>query len=91
MTFDEWAEGVPDDIRGDALWNVTAYRLSLFLADIGWKDVSRLAQDRRTVSLADQLYRSLGSVSANMEEGFSKVSPKERARYYQYSLGSSRE
>jgi len=91
MTFDEWTEKVPVEIKGDALWKVTAYRLSLFLADIGWKDVSRLAQDRRTVSPADQLYRSLGSVCANVEVGFSRFSHKDRARYYDYALGSARE
>jgi len=67
------------------------YRLALFACDIGWHDVSILAQDPRTRSLADQLYRALGSISANIAEGYSRRSGKERARFYEYALGSARE
>jgi four helix bundle protein len=67
------------------------YRLALFAADVGWHDVSRLIRDRRTMSLADQLYRALGSISANVAEGYSKSSGKDRARFYEYALGSARE
>lgn len=42
-------------------------------------------------SLADQLYRSVGSISANLAEGYSKSSGKDRARFYEYALGSARE
>ncbi len=47
--------------------------------------------DRRTIGLADQLYRAVGSISANIEEGYSRASAKDRARFYEYSLGSARE
>ena len=43
------------------------------------------------ISLADQLYRATGSVSANISEGYSRASGKEQARFYEYSLGSARE
>jgi four helix bundle protein len=56
----------------DVLWKVQVYRLALFTAEIGWQDVTKLMQDKRTVSLADQLYRSLGSISANIAEGYSR-------------------
>ena len=68
-----------------------AYRLGLFEADIGWYDVTRLMQDKRTFDLSDQLYRSLGSISANIAEGYSKSTGKDRARFYEYALGSARE
>ena len=48
-------------------------------------------KDRRTQGLADQLYRSLGSVSANLAEGYSHHTGKSRAQFYQYALGSARE
>jgi four helix bundle protein len=41
--------------------------------------------------LADQLYRALGSISANLAEGYSRVSGRDRARFYEYALGSARE
>jgi len=91
MTYSEWESTVPDVIRQDVLWTVTAYRLALFLNDIAWHDVQRLAKEVCTRSLADQLYRSAGSICANIEEGYSKISAKDRARFYEYSLGSARE
>ena len=91
MNYAEWKERVPSVIREDSLWTVEAYRLSLFLADISWKDAKKLSKDNCTRSLSDQLYRSVGSISANIEEGYSKQSSKDRARFYEYALGSARE
>jgi four helix bundle protein len=91
MTYDDWAESVPEQIKGDALWRIEAYRLGLFVADLGWHDVTKLVRDSRTRGLADQLYRALGSISANIAEGYSHRSPREKARFYEYSLGSARE
>ena len=91
MDYQSWEENVPDQIRQDALWRVQAYRLALFIGDIAWKDVRKLAKDRRLAGLADQLYRSVGSISANIAEGYSRGSSKDQARFYEYSLGSARE
>jgi len=90
-SYEEWEKLVPQTLKGDLLWKVQAYRLALFAADIGWQDVTRLVRDRRTISLADQLYRSLGSISANIAEGYGRSSPKERAHFYEYALTSARE
>jgi len=91
VRYDEWEKKVPDEIREDVLWKVEVYRLGLFAAEIGWYDVSKLAQDRRTLALSNQLYRALGSISANIAEGYSRSSGKDRARFYEYALGSARE
>jgi four helix bundle protein len=91
MKFSDWLAAVPQEIRGDALWTMEAYRLGLFAGDLGWRDVTKLAQDNRTSALASQLYRALGSVHANLAEGYSRSSGKDRARFYEYSLGSARE
>ena len=89
--FDEWLESVPHEISGDSLWKIKAYSLALFIGDIGWYDVTKLMRDKRTFKLSDQLYRSLGSISANLAEGYSRGSGKDKARFYEYSLGSARE
>ncbi len=89
--YDEWVKGVPQEISGDSLWKVEAYRLGLFVGDVGWHDVTKLVRDKRTQKLSDQLYRSLGSISANLAEGYSRGTGKDRARFYEYSLGSARE
>ena len=91
MNYESWLKTVPVEITGDPLWNVEAYRLALFLADLCWRDVSKLTVDRRMFGLADQLYRATGSISANTSEGYSRSSGKDRARFYEYALGSARE
>ncbi len=91
MTYDEWLKSVPEQITTDPLWKIEAYRLAMFLTDLGWHDATKLMRDKRTVGLSDQLYRALGSVSANMSEGYSRSSGKDRVRFYEYALGSGRE
>jgi four helix bundle protein len=91
VNYKEWETAMPEAIAADALWRAQAYRLALFACDIGWEDVGRLAQDRRTQALSDQLYRSLGSISANIAEGYSRGTGKDRAHFYEYALGSARE
>jgi four helix bundle protein len=68
-----------------------AYRLALFLSDVCWLDASTLGADRRTLGLSDQLYRSVGSIGANLVEGYSRGSGRDRARFYEHALGSARE
>lgn len=91
MKYNDWEEDVFAEIREDSLWKIKAYRLALFTSDIGWHDVSKLIKDGRTVKLSDQLYRALGSISANIAEGYSRGTGKDRARFYEYALGSARE
>ena len=91
MNFQDWEQSVPADIKGDGLWKMEVYRLALFLSDLAWHDVTKLAQDRRTLGLSDQLYRAVGSIGANVAEGYSRSSGKDRVRFYEYSLGSARE
>src|ERR1019366_3241294 len=91
MNFEEWVKSVPGEITGDSLWKMEAYRLALFAADLGWRDVTRLTGDRRTLDIASQLYRALGSIEANISEGYSRGSGRDRARVYEYALGSARE
>lgn len=91
MNFNEWVSSLPKDIKDDSLWKMEAYRLALFATEAGWYDVTELMKDKRTHSLSDQLYRSLGSISANIAEGYSHHTGKSRAQYYQYALGSARE
>ncbi len=79
------------EITGDSLWKMGAYRLALFLAALGWHDATKLMQDKRTIGLSDQLYRALGSIAANISEGYSRGSGKDRARFYECGLGSVRE
>ena len=90
-SYQEWEDGIADEVKQDSLWKMTAYRLSLFAGDVGWEDVKKLMHTRPLRGIADQLYRALGSISANIAEGYSRSTGKDRARFYEYSLGSARE
>jgi four helix bundle protein len=91
VTYDKWLASIPKDLATDSLWRMEVYRLAVFMADLAWHDVSKLIQDKRTISLADQLYRAVGSIGANIAEGYSRQSGKDQARFYEYGLGSTRE
>ncbi len=91
MTYDEWLKSVPEPITVDLLWKVEGYRLAMFAADLGWHDSTKLVRDKRTLDLSDQLRTALGSVGAKISEGHSRSSGRDRARFYEYALGSARE
>lgn len=76
MTYEEWLASVPQDLTTDPLWRMEVYRLAVFAVDLAWHDVSKLAQDKRTISLADQLYRAIGSIGANIAEGYNELNDK---------------
>jgi four helix bundle protein len=91
MTYSEWEQTVPEQIKADSVWKSKAYQFALFGAELAWYDSTKLVRDKRTISLADQLYRSAGGVSADIEEGYSRGTGRDRARFYEYGLGSARE
>ena len=91
MNFAQWQKTVSDSIRSDSIWKMSAYRLALFIGDVAWEDATRLMGDMRTKSLSDQIYRSVGSISSNLTEGYSRGTGRDRARFYEYALGSARE
>lgn len=91
MNYSDWLKSVPPEITEDSLWKVEAYRLALFVADLAWHDATKLLGDKRTTGLSSQLYEAVGSVSANISEGYSRGTGRDRARFYGYALGSGRE
>jgi four helix bundle protein len=90
-SFEAWQTRAPEAIRADALWRVTAYRLAVYAVEIGWEDARILHRARVTRPVASQLYRALGSIAANIAEGYSRSSGTDRARILEYGLGSTRE
>jgi len=91
MKYAEWIVTVPAEITNDPIWKLEVYRLALFADDIGWEDILKLSKEKLMFSIADQLHRSLGSISANLTEGYSRSKGLDRARYIEISLGSARE
>lgn len=91
MNYAEWLNTVPSEITNDPIWKLEVYRLALFIDDIGWPDVLVLSKNNLMWGVADQLHRSLGSISANLTEGYSRSKGLDRARFIEISLGSARE
>jgi four helix bundle protein len=91
MNYQEWLTTVPAEITQDPLWNLEVYRLGVFVADISWEDILCLDKNKITRDAADQIHRSLDSISANIAEGYSRSTGKDRARYFEYALGEARE
>jgi four helix bundle protein len=91
MTFEEWLPTVPEPLTRDPIWRRTDYRLATYVCDAAWSDVERLVAHPATRSIADQLYRAIGSVGANIAEGYSRGTGADRIRFYEYALGSARE
>ena len=56
-----------------------------------YADSEVLVKNPITEKVAGQLYYAAGSIGANHSEGYSRASGKDRARYYEYALGSVRE
>lgn len=91
MKYLEWQETVFAEIKNDPIWKLEVYRLALFAGDVGWQDVLTLSKVNLMYSIADQLHRALGSISANLTEGYSRSKGLDRARFIEISLGSARE
>lgn len=79
MRYKEWTIKIPEEITNDALSKMNVYRYALFLTDVAWYDVNKLSKNKLFISSCDQLYRSTGSVSANISEGYSKRSNLDQA------------
>jgi hypothetical protein len=90
-SFESWESAADDEQRADPLWRMTAYRLAAYALEIGWDDARALDGLRITRPIAAQLYRALGSIGANIAEGYSRSSGADRVRVFEYGLGSTRE
>jgi four helix bundle protein len=91
MTYDEWEITAAPELRGDSIWRMRVYRLACYLADVGWDDAFALKREPLAVELASQLISALGSIRASLAEGYSRSGGKDRARIFEYALGSARE
>ena len=91
MTYEEWEVTVPVALKGDAVWRVQAFRLASYLARCALDDAAPLGDDSRLAGQTGQLCRAAASIAANIGEGYVRLSPADRIRYYEYALGSAAE
>ena len=92
MNFEGWKEGVPIRIKAEPEWKFYAYPKALFMYDLVWQDCEKLMRDPRGKAVAQQIIRSAGSVSANIEEGYGRGIGTESYLYFlRVAIGSARE
>jgi four helix bundle protein len=81
----------PESQSGDPLQRMRAYRLACELVRESWADAEKLTRHRTMEKVSAQLYAAVGSIAANLGEGYAHSSGKDRARIFEYALGSTRE
>jgi four helix bundle protein len=92
MDFEGWKRGVPERVKAEPEWKFFAYPRALFLYDLVWNDCERLVQDRRGRAISEQIIRSGGSISANIEEGYGRgIGTKSYLHFLRIAIGSARE
>ncbi|MEX1185246.1 MAG: four helix bundle protein [Gemmatimonadaceae bacterium] len=88
----EFREGEPGPVHaGDPIRRMAAYRLALEVLDFAWADAATVRTHPTTAFIASQLYRSASSIGANICDGYSRSSGKDRVRFFEYALSSARE
>jgi four helix bundle protein len=75
----------------DPLGKMRVYQLARALVPDSWEDAKLLRAEPITKELSGQLYAAVCSISANLGEGYSRSSGRDRARIFEYALGSARE
>ena len=76
---------------GDPLERMRVYQLAKELLKPSFTDAEVLRAHPVTVEIAAQLYTAVGSIAANLREGYYRSSGKDRARIFEYALGSEGE
>ena len=87
----EWEAMQPETVRKDPLWTLNCYRESLFLIDVVREDLGVLSRPASLAKAKGQLLTAVGSISANIAEGYGRMTLADRGKYLSYSLGSARE
>ena len=75
----------------DPLRRMRVYQIGMDLFKTAWFDAKALSADPPTLQMSGQLYAAIGSICANIAEGYSRSSGIDRARFFEYALGSARE
>jgi four helix bundle protein len=75
----------------DPLARMQVYQLSKAMVSDASADAEKLSHHAATKQISGQLYAAIGSIMANLGEGYSRSSGRDRSRIFEYALGSTRE
>ena len=82
---------ISEKTSNDPLARMRVYQLARELLEEAKVDAVALAANTVTEKIAPQLFAAIGSIAANLAEGYSRSSGKDRARIFEIALGSTRE
>jgi four helix bundle protein len=91
MRFEDWERSVEKDHGADSLWRMKAYRLSMFLSELVDGDAQLMRGHVVASAILPQLALAVASIGANIAEGYSRSTGRDRARFFEYALGSARD
>ena len=74
----------------DPVSRMRVYQLATQLRSVAFDDADLSVLSPITTAIAGQLYAAVGSIAVNVAEGYSRSSGKDRARIFEYALGSAR-
>lgn len=83
MTYEEWEQEVHQRVKNEPVWDFFGYRKALFVYGLVWKDCEKLNGGIGGRAIVDQIIRSAGSISANVEEGYGRGYGKEYVYFYE--------
>ena len=89
-SFSEWVAGRDSSRTGDPLWSLQAYRLASYAIECHNFD-RRTNGKFSTATTVGQLTQAIGTIAANIAEGYSRATFPDQNRSYGYALGSARE
>ncbi len=91
-SYDTWEQVVPKYISLEDVWKLDAYRKALYVYELSWFDCERMMKDLRGRRIVSQLISSIGSISANLEEGYGRgLGTREYHQFLRYAIGSGKE
>jgi four helix bundle protein len=90
-SLDAWVARQPSSVTGDPIWRLQCFREALFMVDLVRDDVARFERAGADRDARGQLLRAVGSIAANMAEGYGRPSAADRVRFFSYAFGSARE
>ena len=81
----------PPEPDRDLIKRMRVYEVATELIELAWEDAEIVLAHPITKDSASQLFTAIVSIAANLAEGYSRSSGKDRARIFEYALGSARE
>ncbi len=81
----------PPEHDRDLVKRMRVYKVSTDLIQVAWDDAEIVLHHPITKDSASQLFTAVVSIAANLAEGYSRSSGRDRARIFEYALGSARE